>query len=180
MCAGFAAAIVPTTLFQFDYGMGRDVWRLSASELTNFLMVSRERNRSIGIVITPTQWTWIAQLLYIPIVFGTKLSLVLLYMRIWSADNKRLSQSPFRLSCYLLGILEGTYGLVCLLTTLFQCRPLDYNWNFVYPSINGYCVKKLEMYYFSGSMVILFDIVTVFLPLPKLVKLGLPFYTKVG
>lgn len=180
VCAAFALALVPITLFLLKYGMGRDVWELDGNELTAFLMVSLKANHCLVSLTISLQWTWIYHILCNPIVFGTKLSLVLLYLRIWSAEDKKLSQSPFRLCCYMLGTLEFTYGLVALLVTLFQCQPINYNWDFVYPDIKGTCIDRLKFYYVGGSMVILFDILTIFLPLPKLMKLGLPLYTKIG
>ena len=101
---------------------------------------------------------------------AVKLSLLLLYVRIFSIRK-------FRLAAY--GVMPFVLGwwLSVLLEELLLCRPLAYNWD---KSINGSCGNLSAAYLAAGILNLLSDVSVLVLPIPIVLNLHLPLRSRIA
>lgn len=121
------------------------------------------------------QWFYTAEPIY---VLGTrlpKLSLVLLYLRLWSERK-----TSFRMICWIVASLLVLSAISGLFATIFSCDPNSYAWRRVIPGTIGSCVRRTALSVAQAATVIAFDVVVILLPIPKLLKLPLSPYYKAG
>ncbi|EGP85792.1 uncharacterized protein MYCGRDRAFT_17296, partial [Zymoseptoria tritici IPO323] len=114
--------------------------------------------------------------LYVLTAFFTKLSLVLLYLRIFPAD---VDNRQFRLICKLVGVVLFLAGFSCVLANIFACHPISYAWRYT-GRADGACVDRIASAYAVGSINAVLDIVVITLPIPRLFKLNVALRQKVG
>lgn len=75
----------------------------------------------------------------------------------------------------------GGYSVAGFLVLIFSCNLIAASWNFKLAlDPNTTCVNRPAEYLAQNSLNILADIIVVFLPLPTIWKLQLPFRQKVG
>jgi len=86
-------------------GLGRDIWTLTPTKITNFLHVF------FGV-----------EALYFAQVAELKLSLLFFYLRIFPGVKVR------RLIWGTI-IFDLCFGSIFVLLTIFQCKPIDYYWH---------------------------------------------------
>lgn len=99
-----------------------------------------------------------------------KLSLVCFYTRLSPL-------LPYRIAafCGAFFIFGSMFGLT--FATAFPCKPLQYAWN---PLISGTCIDRPATYKATAIMGLLADIYLIFLPVPVIVRLQMPWQQKIG
>ena len=98
---------------------------------------------------------------------GTKISVLLLYLRIFPSTVS----TWFRRTCYLIiGRLTG-YCLSMCISTAVECMPISYAWTRWDGEHKGHCINTVAQIYMGASLNIIFDVLVFFLPIPKLYKL---------
>ncbi|USW53511.1 hypothetical protein Slin15195_G068300 [Septoria linicola] len=140
------------------YGNGRDIWSLNLDDSMRFQM-----------------WLYIAGIFYVFVIFGTKISIVLLYLRVWP------DATTFRKLCWItLGLLAA--ALVAFeVSTIAQCRPISSQWEQLEDlNLQGQCIDRQSLLWALAGVVIAFDVVVMLLPVRHLVKLKISSAKRVG
>ncbi|CZT14894.1 uncharacterized protein RCC_12259 [Ramularia collo-cygni] len=119
---------------------------------------------------------YVGEVLYALIIVMTKISLVLLYLRIWPADSVTRN---FRRSCWALVAVLAAFCLSGFLALVLQCNPVNYVWLQV-TGIEGTCINLEALIYAHGAINVCFDIVVILLPIHVLTKMKLPYTKKAG
>lgn len=101
---------------------------------------------------------------------AVKLSLLLLYARIFSIRK-------FRIAAYAVMPLVLGWWLSVFLEELLLCRPLAYNWD---KKINGSCADLSSAYLAAGILNLLSDIPVLVLPIPIVLNLRLPLRIRIA
>ncbi|GAB7334931.1 hypothetical protein MBLNU13_g06810t1 [Cladosporium sp. NU13] len=131
-------------------GLGRDVWTLPFEDITTILI-----------------YFYVEQWFYQIVIVATKVSIVLLYLRIFPKEV-----SPrFHHICYAVIAAMLAYGIGFLFTFIFQCKPLNYTWNQWDGEHEGVCLNVKLATLFNSALNIFFDLVVFFLPVPNLIAL---------
>jgi hypothetical protein len=114
-----------------------------------------------------TQIFWIEQFCYQVVVVLTKISIVLLYLRIIPRD---VSRTFTYVSWSVIGALVA-YGLAFIIYFALECQPVSHFWNSWDGEHEGQCSNFQLAAYINGGANIFFDLVVFALPIPKLLKL---------
>jgi hypothetical protein len=123
--------------------------------------------------LTPQQQMfYLDQIFYKLTINLTKLSILCLYLRIFS-------QPWFRRTCWSCVIVVSAYALASIVATIFQCTPIPHLWDkATYPTAT--CINVTAFWYANAIYNIITDIV-ILTSLPGVVwKLKLPFRQKLG
>ena len=110
-------------------------------------------------------------MIYLVSLFGYKLSILLLYLRLFAIDR------TFRFLTYLTIFFVFGYLFANLCTQIFGCWPRVKYWD---PSVTGYCIDYTKAGLAYGAMNIISDLFILVLPLPLLWRLKLAKRDKVG
>lgn len=153
--------------------MGQDIWTVPFENINKmfkvrfFLICGADSFKNSMTDYRHTQTFWIEQFIYQILVVLTKISIVLLYLRIFP----RGVSNTFTYTCWaVIGVLIA-YGLSMCIFFLMQCRPINYFWVQWDGQHEGTCINfRLGTYIGSGINIGL-DLVVFFLPVPRLVKL---------
>ncbi|KAM0257017.1 hypothetical protein ACHAQJ_004610 [Trichoderma viride] len=137
-------------------GLGRDIWTLTPSQITNFGL-----------------YFWILEILYFIEVSMLKLSLLLFYIRIFPGQTVR------RL---LWGTFTGSalFGLAFVFVAVFQCTPVKYYWQKWDGEHQGTCLNINSIAWSNAAISIAIDIWVLAIPLWQLKSLNLDWRRKVG
>ncbi|EEP79962.1 predicted protein [Uncinocarpus reesii 1704] len=111
------------------------------------------------------------QVLYKCTINLTKVSIVLLYRRIF------VTRFIFRLVCDYIVCLVATFAVASIFASIFQCMPVSRAWD---RSIPGTCIDFAAFWNANGAWDILTDAMILTLPLPLLHTLGLPTQQRIG
>ncbi|KAH8898353.1 hypothetical protein GQ53DRAFT_837275 [Thozetella sp. PMI_491] len=114
---------------------------------------------------------WVSQMTYKMGLQLTKISLVLLYMRIFG------TVTWFRRVCQFMITLLTLYALASCLTGLVQCNPIPKAWN---SGLSGSCINLMQFFIFNGAMALATDAIILLLPLPMIVNLQVPLLQKLA
>ena len=107
------------------------------------------------------EWVIATEVLYNAAITAVKLSILLLYRRIF--PNNR-----FKIALYAVGGFVICCGLTMNLLVVFQCRPINASWNL---TVQGQCIHLNTAFIIFGSLNALTDIVALCLPMPFLWRL---------
>jgi hypothetical protein len=114
-----------------------------------------------------TQYFYIEQWIYQLVIVATKISIVLLYLRIFPKEvSKRFQYISWTVIAGLLA-----YGAGFCIYFAVQCRPISYFWNQWDGEHEGVCLDTQTAIYVNSAFNIFFDLVVFFLPVPKLIAL---------
>lgn len=107
--------------------------------------------------------------------FITKVSLILLYVRVWPF------KSSFRVVCWAaLAFLLAAF-VAFQIVVIIQCTPISFQWaRFTDPTTVGSCIDREAWMYSLASTAICVDLTVLLLPVPKLFTLDVPTSRKVG
>ncbi len=100
----------------------------------------------------------------------TKLSILCLYLRIFS-------QTWFRRTCWSLLVLISSYAVCSIIATIFQCTPIPRFWNKKLP---GTCINVTAFWYANAIFNIVTDVIILGSVPPVIWKLRLPRRQKWG
>jgi hypothetical protein len=104
------------------------------------------------------------QYIYQAIIALTKISIVLLYLRIFPRTvSARFSYVSWAVIAALV-----SYALAFLIYCAFQCQPVSYFWTQWDGEHEGYCNNFQLAVYINSGLNIFFDLVVCFLPIKKL------------
>ncbi|KAI0009042.1 hypothetical protein F4779DRAFT_584288 [Xylariaceae sp. FL0662B] len=149
------AAIINAVLLTAN-GIGKDIWTLTPDQITSF---------GIGF--------YIITILYFSEVYVLKLALLFFYLRIFPGHTIRR-------------LLWGTvafdvlFGISFIFTAIFQCQPINYNWNSWKGEGGGRCANTRAIASSNAAISIVLDLWMLALPLSQLKKLKLHWKKKVG
>lgn len=115
------------------------------------------------------QTLWVSQVLYATALSLVKISIIASFHRIFPTKS-------IRWTLYTLGGFIIAVWLVNILTTIFQCNPINAAWDF--QTIAPKCLPIMKVYYFCTAFSILTDVLLCVLPLPFFWKLKLPIREK--
>ena len=111
------------------------------------------------------------EMLYLPAVALPKLSILCLYLRIFTRHQCRIF-------IYILIAVVGCNWLAYAIATTFECRPVAYQWNKTIP--NGTCFDQKTFYRLANVPNIVTDAGMLILPLPLVWQLKAPKAQKAG
>ncbi|KAL5337307.1 hypothetical protein BJX70DRAFT_248425 [Aspergillus crustosus] len=118
---------------------------------------------------TQLKLLWITVPIYNLTLNLTKISMVLLYMRLFPTRT-------YRIVLTVLLVLIVCSGLWMVLGTLLICIPVQAFWD---RSIPHTCLSRGLVWYFNSGLQIAGDLILVILPMPQLLKLRIPLRQKI-
>ncbi|KOS21707.1 hypothetical protein ESCO_002255 [Escovopsis weberi] len=137
-------------------GMGRDVWTLQPSTITNF-----------------NYYFFIQEIIYFLEVAMLKLSLLFFYARIFT------SRTVQRMLWTTVGVCV-VFGITFALVSVFQCAPVHYFWTMWDGEHHGKCLDINAIAWSNASISIALDIWMLAVPLWQLGILNLDWRKKAG
>ena len=143
------------------YGMGKHAILLSRSHIVPFAKVSSVDVCNLILLLISRKGILAAEVLYNPSIFTTKLSVILLYHRMFPS-------SRFKILLWCVGAFVGMYSFTAAMVNIFQCVPVDADWN---PTIKPRCVNLGADLIALSSIDVITDFVILALPMPYLWKL---------
>ncbi|KAK9796602.1 putative Integral membrane protein [Seiridium cardinale] len=120
-------------------------------------------------VITYTKMTIANQILWALAVCLSKLSILLLCIRVFTTDI-------FIKLARATGLLVVLLGTATVLGALLQCRPFAYNWDQTIP--DGHCGDQVLSSKITASLNVVLDVAVLILPMPYLLTLQLALTKK--
>lgn len=140
-----------------NHGMGKDVWTMSVSDLSTFVM-----------------WLYIMEVLYLAELSLLKLSLSAFYLCVFPGKG-------IRRLLWGICILNVLFGVVFVTTAIFQCTPIHYWWSqYGENPGEGHCININAMAWSNATISVLIDILMIATPLSQIKKLQLHWRKKVG
>ncbi|KEQ77812.1 hypothetical protein M436DRAFT_36696, partial [Aureobasidium namibiae CBS 147.97] len=142
--------------FQYivQVGLGRHLWDVSAERFSpTFLEV----------------WTFGA-MIYSVCMLLTKMSILMLYRRLFPIDN-------FRYLWWMCVFCTMGYGLGAIFSSLFACVPVRAQWDLTISASR--CINKQAFYIGNGVMNIITDLMILALPIPIVWRLTLELRQKI-
>lgn len=137
-------------------GLGKDIWTLTASEITKVL-----------------QFFYIMASLYFAQCTLVKLSIISFYMRIFPArDVQRL--------LWVTLIITSVWGVAFIFVAIFQCRPISFFWKQWDGLHQGFCADTNAITWSHAAMSIALDLWILAIPLWQLRSLKLHWKKKIG
>ncbi|KAL4794688.1 hypothetical protein BDV19DRAFT_399298 [Aspergillus venezuelensis] len=140
-------AISVIGLINSELGLGKDLWFIAFDDITKFL-----------------RYYFAVEALYVVTVALTKVSMLLLYLRLF--PNK-----GFRLASKLVLAFTIAWGLGFLFASLFICQPVSYSWHMWDGEHEGSCGDHEALLWGGAVINIILDVVIVLVPLPTVFKL---------
>lgn len=137
-------------------GVGRDLWTLTAGQITNFGM-----------------WFFFTEVQYFISVATLKLSLLLFYLRIFPSTTVR------RL-LWATVVFDVLYAIAFTMTTMLQCRPISHFWMKWDGEHQGRCANINAVGWANAIISIVLDLWILAVPLSQLQALRLHWKKKVG
>jgi hypothetical protein len=112
----------------------------------------------------------VSQILYKSALCFAKMSMLCLYLRIFTARI-------FRISAYVVMFIVISSAIGTIFPNIFQCRPIEKAWNM---SLPGECISMSKMWYASSACDIATDAMIILLPISQLPRLKLPKVQKLA
>ncbi|KAH6606121.1 hypothetical protein Trco_005274, partial [Trichoderma cornu-damae] len=106
---------------------------------------------------------------YVVAIWGFKTSLLVSYAR--------LVPGAYRLMPISIAVIVTMAHIAFILVFLFMCIPVEKQWE---PSIPGHCADAVPFYLTFSSLTIVFDVITLVLPFPVLIKLQMKRRRKIA
>ena len=170
----FADSIFPVT----QIGLGTDIWEVTPAHITAILKV----NLPLVLIrwkllANLCQYFFVDEFLYIALISTVKISILLLFLRIFPSTVS----TWFRWACFAWIGISVAYWVSMTLAIVFACQPMHYHWHRWNPSkYEGSCVNTNTAMFSGAAINIAMDIGILALPLPKLWKLELGKWKKIG
>ena len=130
-------------------GLGQDVWTLPFHQITETLKIFTALEK-----------------LYIPTVWITKISILLLYLRLFPDTTMRLHVKICMAFC-----AASLFSLFW--ACVFKCWPISLSWNYWDGEHKGFCTSMAGQGWANSGLNMFADIVVLLLPLPTIWKLKL-------
>lgn len=117
-----------------------------------------------------SKWLLITEIIYFWNLCWTKLSLLLMYYRIFRTP-------AFKKVVICVGAFVVCWAFTATILFTFICVPVQKLW---YPDIPGHCVSELGVWLSNAGSTIFSDIVILLLPVPQIWRLNLRKEEKIG
>ncbi|KAI1917320.1 hypothetical protein LOZ65_005089 [Ophidiomyces ophidiicola] len=170
----FCIAMNAVNIAAIHYGYGKYTWEVSKDDMGIALKVRipgvhfwHMPNR-----INTLKLFYCLQILYKCTINLTKISIVLLYRRIFETTKFR-----FQYICDCIIGVVAAYAFVSIIVTLFECAPMARVWD---RSIPGACINFTAFWYMNAAWNISTDLLIFLLPMPLIHTLSLPTRSKIG
>lgn len=111
------------------------------------------------------------QFTYVPSVTFPKLSILALYLRIFTTKT-------YRYITYAIAVFLGLVFLTSIVLAFRECKPFAYSWDKTIP--NGHCINLLIPFRLIGGLNLLSDVAILILPFPIIWRLQTSLYQKIG
>ena len=118
------------------------------------------------------KWFYGANIAYKVVIGLAKMSILLLYLRIFYVERY------FRWACYFLTVFTGLYTGAFTLATVWQCRPIAAFWDRSKP--NFYCVDNFAFWLSFSLINIVTDFTILVLPIQQVLRLKLNLRDKLA
>ena len=115
------------------------------------------------------QFFWIAQIPYKIVVCLNKVSVILLYLRIFISPN-------FRWVCYAALAIVVASGIATTFATIFQCFPIEKSWN---KNLHGTCIDSPKFWLANAVLNVSTDVLVLALPIREVFKLQLKLQERI-
>jgi hypothetical protein len=155
LVAGIPSSVL-TSRTIISYGLGKDIWTLTPTTITNFIHVF-----------------YALEILYFGQVALLKLSLLFFYLRIFPGTMVR------RL-LWVTVIFDICFGMLFVLLAIFQCRPISYYWSGWDGEHQGTCLNVNGLAWSNAAISIVLDGWMLALPISQLFGLQLHWKKKIG
>ncbi|PGH11327.1 hypothetical protein AJ79_04943 [Helicocarpus griseus UAMH5409] len=162
--------------------LGSDDWTIIASSVFSvavsivmivdckWVSVKRINEPEIALVHRTLKLLLSVKVLYKVTIALTKLSILLLYLRIFT--NK-----VFRRICWALIVIVISYQTGSAAASIFQCTPVRRAWD---KQVPGTCVNSRVTWYANAAFNISSDLAILILPMPVVKSLQLPKKARIG
>ncbi|RFU29338.1 hypothetical protein B7463_g7012, partial [Scytalidium lignicola] len=117
----------------------------------------------INDIITMAKLLLIAEILYALNLVWTKLSLLLMFYRIFHVPH-------FKRWSYIIGSFVIAWAICVIFLFIFICVPVQKLW---YPDLPGHCINQVGTWIANAAATIITDLAILILPIPQLWKLKL-------
>lgn len=148
---------VINALYLTKNGLGRDIWTLSYSQITEF-----------------GRLFYIQEIVYFSEVGLTKLTLLLFYLRIFS------SSTAARYLLIATIVVNCMSGFAFTLVAVFQCQPIAHFWQRWDGVHRGSCLNINAISWSNATISIVLDLWMIAIPLYQIRTLTLPWKKRVG
>lgn len=111
-----------------------------------------------------------AEVIYNFAMFAIKASILYLYKRVFFVSRN------FVIVLWIVGIFVACYSITQVFAAIFQCMPIDSNWN---PLVKRYCINTDIGATIVAALNVLTDFAILVLPMPLLYKLQKPMKQKI-
>lgn len=150
------ASVLVTHYGTTPNGVGRDIWTLTPTMITNFLY-----------------FFYVMAILYFAEVMLVKLCLLLFYLRIFPGKLVR------RL-LWATVVFDVLFGVIFLLVAIFQCSPISFFWQSWDGEQQGTCLNMNAIAWSNAGISIALDLWMLAIPLSQLRTLRLHWKKKIG
>lgn len=127
-------------------------------QFCSYVLVNLSNNH-----INKAQLFYISQIFYVIVLVLTKISILILYLRIFP-------QRIFQYAAIASIIVIGLHGIIFAFITAFQCVPVYSNWD---QSITGKCLSQNAIVLVGAASSIVQDLLVLALPIPVIKSLNL-------
>ncbi|AEO59411.1 hypothetical protein MYCTH_2030430, partial [Thermothelomyces thermophilus ATCC 42464] len=129
------------------HGMGRDIWTLTAEEITEVV-----------------KYTWITQVSYIPAIILTKITVLCFFMHVFPSRK-------FHMFCWGTIIHCVLFMVSTVIAAILACVPVEYAWSAWTGSGEGVCFDNNAFWWAHSAINIATDLWILALPIPQLLRL---------
>ncbi|TLD31374.1 hypothetical protein PspLS_03064 [Pyricularia sp. CBS 133598] len=116
------------------------------------------------------KYFWVGQMMYIVVQVFAKISILILYIRLFTTPW-------FQMFCKCSMVFMGLHGVGYLVLVIIQCLPVAAVYD---RSIEGRCLEFNPIVYSGAALSVFEDVVLVVIPIPELWSLRLNFKKKMG
>ncbi|KND95322.1 hypothetical protein TOPH_00002 [Tolypocladium ophioglossoides CBS 100239] len=121
-------------------------------------------------IVMMAKWLVVAEILYAWNLGWTKISLLLMYYRIFHVPY-------FKKMAWVVGVFVWVWVICITFLFIFICVPVQKLW---YPDLPGHCIDQVGTWISNAASTILTDLVILLMPIPQIWKLQLRKTEKVG
>lgn len=121
-------------------------------------------------IVMMAKWLLVAEILYAWNLGWTKISLLLMYYRIFHVPY-------FKKMAWAVGGFVMAWVVCITFLFIFICVPVQKLW---YPDLPGHCINQVGTWIANASSTIFTDLAILFLPIPQIWKLQLRTTEKMG
>lgn len=160
-------------------GLGKDMWEVPFPNISDILFVSEpptDVTPASASFLTFAQYFWIDEFLYIATLSATKISILLLYLRIFPSTVSH----RFRIAIFALIGVVACYFIILEFLILFSCNPISYFWHQWDGEHQGHCFNTNAQIFAGAAVNIALDIVVLVLPIPKIMKIDVSYKKRIG